>query len=64
MAEETRVILRSNISSCQVPPKEIVISRFSSTFGLIDSLKNISGIYYFLFAGRAQTLHILHDILV
>ena len=64
MAEETRLILRSNISSCQVPPKEIVISRFSSTFGLIDSLKKNYGIYYFLLAGRAQTLHILHEILV
>ena len=37
MAQQTRVILRSNISSGQVPPKEIATSRFSSTVGLYDS---------------------------
>ena len=64
MAEQTRAILRSNISSGQVPPKEIAISRFSSTFGLYDSWKKILGSTIFLFASRAQTLHILHEILV
>ena len=63
MAQQTRVILRSNISSGQVPPKEIATSRFSSTFGLYDSLKKFWDLL-FLFAGRAQTLHILHEILV
>ena len=43
MAQQTRVILRSNISSGQVPPKEIATSGFSSTFGLYDSLKKILG---------------------
>ena len=37
------VILRPNISSGQVCPKEIVISRFSSTFGLYKLLKKILG---------------------
>ena len=43
MAEQTTVVLRPNISSGQVPPKEIAISRFSSTFGLYESLQKNLG---------------------
>ena len=64
MAEQTTVILRLNICSGQVPPKEIAISRFSSTFGLYESWKKKIGTCYFLFAGRAQTQHISHKTLV
>ena len=47
MAEQTRVILRSNIYlQWPIPPKEIALWRLSSTFGLYDSLKNKS---HFLF---------------
>ena len=55
MAQQTRVILRSNISSGQVPQFHLWPLRF---------IKRNSGICYFLFAGQAQTLHILHEILV
>ena len=61
MAEQTRVILRSNISSGQVPPKEIATSRFSSTFGLYDSLKKIWDLLFFVRRSSSNPAHLARD---
>ena len=61
LAEQTVVVLRPNISSGQVPPKEMAISRFSSTFGLYELLKKISDLLFFVHRSSSNQAHLAQD---
>ena len=41
----------------------VKVSVYTAPADKDNQKKKIGGIYYFLFAGRVQTLHILHEIL-
>ena len=62
MAKQTMVILKPNISNGQVPPKEIAISRFSSTFGLYElSKKKIGDLLFFVRRSSSIPAHLAQD---
>ena len=58
MTKQTMVILKPNISGGQVPPKEIAISRFSSTFGLYELLKKIWDLLLFVCRSSSNPAHL------
>ena len=61
MGAQTMVILRPNISSDQVPPKETAISHFSSTFGPYESLKKNWDLLFFVRRLSSNPAHLAED---